>query len=315
MEGMLQQEGAGPARPLADADVHRVSHWKSRTSTPGQFANPTKHDKSLQPATASTSPYFANPNSATSPPITLPPDASTPATTMPIESQPMTAASSSSSSLPAQTGSGQNDGVAPSPYGTRSRNRTSNHRPNYAEDHDVDAEDDSPSNKSSQNPSVAGGSAHTGETDKSVSSTRRRSVQGVIRANTPKGSGPSAVSSKDHIPGMSSFLVNADTTTAVPPQTKKRKAPGSQVAANSTSGVTSAATLHRTLSHPNSSSTSSRETNMLTFETSQGIVKHGKLTADDGTRLAPNGMYNPQPQSYNALRKHSSCVINLLRFL
>ncbi|MCJ1479791.1 putative PHD type zinc finger protein with BAH domain-containing protein [Lambiella insularis] len=199
------------------------------------------------------------------------------------ESQPMTAASSTSSSIPNIQQSVANEGVGSSPYGTRSRNRNGNNRPNYAEDREQDGEYEWTTTKKTQNASTASNSAHASENDKATTSGRRRSIQGAA-GSTSRTNGAGTTASKDYIPGMSSFSVNSDPNGTSQPHSKKRKAPGSHATPSHSLGQssTSTATRHRT------SSRDRRETNMLTFETSQGYLKHGKLTADDGTRLAAN---------------------------
>ncbi|MCJ1283740.1 putative PHD type zinc finger protein with BAH domain-containing protein [Xylographa opegraphella] len=205
------------------------------------------------------------------------------------ESQPMTAVSSTSSSVPTMQASSNNDAGGPSPYGTRSRNRAGTNRINYAEDREMDNEYEwSSTKKVSQNASTTPSSAQASETDKTSSSARRRSLQGAAPSTSTRSNGPVAAASKDHIPGMSSFSVNSDTNGASHPQSKKRKAPGAHATNSQPSPQNSASTSTRLAHHAPPASGTIRETNMLTFETSQGYLKHGKLVADDGTRLGIN---------------------------
>jgi len=282
MEGSPQQTDAAATR---DGGVH------STTAPPGQPANPTAGEL-LQPNGPSILPSHPTPNSTSPPPPDLPADAAAPENTMFLESQPMTAASSTSSSLPALNGSNATEPVShgPSPYGTRSRNRTSNNRPNYAEDREMDGEYEWPPNKKHQPTSTTVGSARLDEVDKPGPSHRRRSVQGATGSAIGKAGGAGAPASKDQIPGMSSFPVNSDTNTPSQTQSKKRKQPGSRLTSTNISGTSSVSSSHRASSHAVPASVAGRETMMLTFEKSQAYLKHGKLSADDGTRLAINGM-------------------------
>lgn len=284
MEGSPQQ---ADAVATGNAEVHLT------TAPPGQPGNPTAGEL-LQFDGPSILPSHPTPDSTSPPPSDLPADAAAADNTMFLESQPMTAASSTSSSLPAMNGSNTADPAShgPSPYGTRSRNRTSNNRPNYAEDREMDGEYDWPSNKKQQPSSTATGSTRLDEVDKSGPSHRRRSVQGATGSAIAKAGGAGAAASRDHIPGMSSFSVNSDTNTPSQSQSKKRKQPGSRLTSTNISGTSSVCSSHRVSSHTVPGSVAGRESMMLTFEKSQAYLKNGKLSADDGTRLAVNGMYS-----------------------
>ena len=159
----------------------------------------------------------------------------------------------------------------------------------------MDGEYEWPPNKKHQATSIAAAAAQTDELDKAAApSHRRRSVQGATGSGVAKSGGAGATSSRDHIPGMSSFSVNAETNTPSQPHSKKRKQPGSHLNSTTISGTSSVSSSHRASSHAVPASVAGRETMMLTFERSQACVKHGKLTADDGTRLAVNGTYSEQ---------------------
>jgi hypothetical protein len=96
------------------------------------------------------------------------------------------------------------------------------------------------------------------------------------------------------VPGTSTVSMNAEANAApLPATSKKRKAPGGASAASQTAGPVA--------SHGGSrrgptavSSARHRETNMLTFEDSQGYLKDGKLKADDGTILGIDGEWRMQ---------------------
>lgn len=206
-----------------------------------------------------------------------------------LESQPMTKTTSSSSSLPSGMGTGTGDTAGPSPYGTRSRNKAGNARPNYAEDREMDVDYDCAAAKKSQasGAAVPSGQAQGGESDKSTGVSTRRSSNTAPGCTTSKAGQASNV--KDVPPGTSTVSTNAEANASpLPATSKKRKTPGGTSAASQNAGPVG--------SHGGSrrgptavSSARSRETNMLTFEDSQGYLKDGKLKADDGTILGIDG--------------------------
>ncbi|KAI9828756.1 MAG: putative PHD type zinc finger protein with BAH domain-containing protein [Thelocarpon impressellum] len=219
-----------------------------------------------------------------------------------VGSEPMLATSSSSSITSMKDGS--KDGSAgangtASPYGTRSRKRTGGVRPNYAEDVEMEAEYDQSGTangtkatakppRSGEAPASGGASADRPHSGISTRRTSAALANGSSAATA--GPSPSQSSSKDYIPGTSSFSANPSTITA--PATKKRRTAGTtSISANqlSTTGTSSGGQITtRKASTLASSATSTRMSNMMTFETSQGHLKHGKLRADDGTALGLN---------------------------
>ena len=210
-----------------------------------------------------------------------------------LESLPMTATSSSSSMPSDQQVNSSMDTATASPYGTRSRNRTGNPRPNYAEDREVEMEYEWSSSKRphpSSGPSVPN-SAQPGDGEKPPAATARRSS--TTAPTAPPTNNKAALPSvpKDHLPGMSSFSVNPEPNTAPPAPSRKRKAPGTAPAAPHTSSAVTqppAPSISRRTAHVPTPKVS-RETNLMTFESCQGFLKNGKLKADDGTVLAVNG--------------------------
>ncbi|KAI9770268.1 MAG: putative PHD type zinc finger protein with BAH domain-containing protein [Geoglossum simile] len=205
----------------------------------------------------------------------------TSASTKANASQPMTSTSSSSSnpSIKDATTSGT---PSASPYGTRSRNRATASRPNYAEDKESEMDYEYTSKAAPTTDSQA-----TDLGRLSGVSTRRASAvaNGATTMATTNSSG--SASSKDHIPGTSSFSANP--TNAGSSQSRKRKAAGSVNAAPSPNGPTAAGhAMARKASTAAASAGGARESNMLTFENCQGYLKGGKLKADDGTVLAVN---------------------------
>jgi hypothetical protein len=174
------------------------------------------------------------------------------------------------------------------PYGTRSRNRAGNPRPNYAEDQDMDFEVPPPPAKpaSAKNATI-GDSKRNQQVASEVKNTN--SDPSLARANGADHDERSpSTSGKEVIPGTSSF-------SAVAP--KKRKAAGAAIAAIAASeagSTTAVTTTQLTTKRPLASvpaANMSRETNMMTFEKSKGVLKKGGLVADDGTILYVNGEF------------------------
>jgi hypothetical protein len=134
---------------------------------------------------------------------------------------------------------------------------------------------------------VPSGQAQGGESDKSTGVSTRRSSNTAPGCTTSKAGQASNV--KDVPPGTSTVSTNAEANASpLPATSKKRKTPGGTSAASQNAGPVG--------SHGGSrrgptavSSARSRETNMLTFEDSQGYLKDGKLKADDGTILGIDG--------------------------
>ena len=168
-----------------------------------------------------------------------------------------------------------------SPYGTRSRNRATN-RPNYAEDKESEMEFEYTSRQNSQS-SNSNGTSQPMQRKVSSGSHGKRTAATSSAAST-KSAGALATASKDPIPGTSTFSVNSDS--------KKRKAPGGNTAANSPAATShSTAPLTRKSSHSvNLYNTTSRETNMVSFESRGTYLSQGCLIADDNTKYKVNGM-------------------------
>ncbi|MCJ1405656.1 putative PHD type zinc finger protein with BAH domain-containing protein [Xylographa trunciseda] len=288
MEESPQQDG-DPAMIGQDTIVNgqNPTHEEREVTQSSPPATAAVKDAS-QSAEASTAPQGLSPRPSPQPTASSSPNPTPGLNIQASESQPMTAVSSTSSSLPAMHGSNNNDVGGPSPYGTRSRNRAGTNRINYAEDREMDNEYEWSSNKKTQNASTTTSSAQASENDKASTSVRRRSLQGTATSASTRSNGAGASISKDHIPGTSSFSVNSDTNGASHPQSKKRKAPGTHAANSQLSTQHSASSSTRLARHTPPSSGTVRETNMLNFETSQGYLKHGKLVADEGTRLGIN---------------------------
>ena len=204
------------------------------------------------------------------------------------ESQSMIAMSSSSSSTSALPTSSSNEAVAPFPYGTRSRNRNVNHRPNYAEDHEMDMEYEWTSTKKNQSDTTATNTSTSVEAERRSVNGGRRSLTAATNGSLSGKMGTSGLgtSSKDYIPGMSTFSVHSEAPAA---QSKKRKAPGNQSSSSSVTPQRRSSTTSTRRAAIANQSGASGETNMLTFESSQCFLRNGSLIADDGTQLSVDG--------------------------
>ncbi len=251
-------------------------------STPAEGINPPETTNVEPPASDLPQPTTAQPTQIHSTPP------------KPLESQPMTATSSSSSNQPIKVAAPSDTNI-PSPYGTRSRNRTGAARPNYAEDRETDMEYEytGPPKHSGLLSTIRITKASSTESDKpSGLSTRRTSAS----ANNPAAVNGSvaSVSQKDYIPGMSTFSANPNITITSQTSSKKRKAPGSAPASTPHQSLNPTSNGVQTSTRRGSTAVNSaavaRETNMLSFENCQGYLKNGKLKADDGTTLSVEGM-------------------------
>jgi hypothetical protein len=204
-------------------------------------------------------------------------------------SQPMTA-STSSSSNPSVKDTGP--GTA-SPYGTRSRNRAGVSRPNYAEDRETEIDFEAqPALKEEDSRKIVRSS------DLRSTSILECGVPiNIIRrapGNQTDYYSSGQITSKDHIPGTSTFSANPAANVSTHPS-KKRKATG-QVAPTSVTAQlpnnpqsSSSQVATRGASTLPQIASGFRESNMLSFENCAGRLTDGKLVADDGTVLGLNG--------------------------
>lgn len=184
---------------------------------------------------------------------------------------------------------------AANPYGTRSRNRTGSSRPNYAEDKDLDVDmydyapekKDQESKKSARHSNVSAASIQ--ENARPNGSTRKALPSDDTKSTVPQNG------AKDVQPANATPTTQTLASTNSTQPSKKRKAAShaaaatSQAHASATASSSGASTVasRKTASGPYASSYA--ETNMLSFENSGAVPRDGKLVADDGTVLAPNG--------------------------
>ncbi|KAL8706738.1 MAG: hypothetical protein Q9201_000263 [Fulgogasparrea decipioides] len=208
-----------------------------------------------------------------------------------IGSQPMAKNASPSFTAPSQSRNTMED-HGPSPYGTRSRNRTGNSRPNYAEDRELEMDYEwAPASNKARGSSTSASSTNlqAEENENSGVSTRRRSLTNAVLPPAAKCGNASVP--KDPLPGMSSFSVHPESTTTSQLPSKKRKAPGAIPAASTHAPSSTTPPMSHGVPRKAASMASvnaARTTNMLSFETSKGYLKNGELRADDGTILAVN---------------------------
>jgi hypothetical protein len=171
------------------------------------------------------------------------------------------------------------EAAAAAPYGTRSRQRASGSRPNYAEDKDVDM--DIEMNGMHSKAALARKSGTV--SDQMEESWEGASRRGFSAINgVPKTATGNAQVLRESIPGTSTFAANPTPTTS-----KKRKQPGS-------SASTTTSTPHSIAARPKGSGgTNGRlqpETNMMSFDRCGGYLNaNGQLKADDGTVISVNG--------------------------
>lgn len=198
------------------------------------------------------------------------------------QSQPMTATTSSASqNLTQADGDGSAEAAT---YGTRSRNKGGNARPNYADDRELDLEIEASGRIQKSKPKKAGASS--------------TSLAGTQVELVPVQNGFSAVNTatittngvSPTIPGMSTFSTQAPATLVAP--SKKRKQPGAN---NTTAPTTSAqapvsAPSKSRGAHSSSPNRIHLETNMMSFSRCHARLNAKmQLVAEDGTVLVANG--------------------------
>ena len=159
-------------------------------------------------------------------------------------------------------------------YGTRSRNRTGNPRPNYAEDQDMDFEISS-AGATTKKKSAADSATSIGQ-----SATDMKRAHEYLRHVAGSNGGPAnstASGAKELTPGVAPNL------------SKKRKAAGAPTTLTQTPPTSNspAPTATRKVVAP---SANTRESNVMSFSKHRSCLsKKGELVADDGTKLSVNG--------------------------
>lgn len=184
----------------------------------------------------------------------------------PLQSQPMTATASSSSQQPPPDQLDPN-GVNPTTYGTRSRNRTGG-RINYAEDKDLDMELEALTKPQRSSKRTSTAATETQNVPPSVSVVNPQADQ--------PAENPPPASSTTHTPA----------STPAPAPSKKRKQPGS----NHTASAHSTAAGSRLRNAASIPFKGYVETNMMSFlNCGRRLNSKNQLVSDDGTVVQANG--------------------------
>jgi len=189
----------------------------------------------------------------------------------------------------------------PSPYGTRSRNRTGNSRPNYAEDKDQELDFDYPApkktneaKKSTRLSNVS--TATSSDTQRANGPPRKTTAPDEVKNSTPQ-TAPKESASTSQDPAAQ--MANGSAAASQPP--KKRKVGAQSGNGESqhqgTSQSTTVVAASKRLAAQAQNANGYAPTNMLSFENIKSMPKDGKMIADDGTVLAPNGK-SPQKKNY-----------------
>lgn len=246
-------------------------------------------------------PQSRNPSPSSIPGIQPTESESTSTTVLPSTvastSQPM-AKSLSSSSASVTADAKDAAATGPSPYGTRSRNRTGRSRINYAEDKDLDMTDfDSVAEKKGDTdlkkirPANANAppTASDGPPRPSASSTRK-----PLPSSDGTKSASSAKEQQQQNNAGAAGSTSSAATSAAPSQqaSKKRKAGTTSNSSNTKDSSSNSAVAQKpsNVQIEHLGPTGFSETNMMTFEnTGAHTSKDNTLTADDGTVLAVNG--------------------------
>ena len=182
--------------------------------------------------------------------------------------------------------------TAAAPYGTRSRNRTSGARINYAEDKDLDMEAEvsgaapmEPAPKRSAQSQTNGHIAGVESAEEKVTTSGTRRSGGFAAVNTATATnGTPSSNSKDALPGATAQSAASSHNHTSTTGSKKRKQPGSNVTASTQAGNQAAPRARGA-----AAAAAYTESNMMSFEKFGAFLKNGKLKADDGTTLGING--------------------------
>lgn len=194
---------------------------------------------------------------------------------------------SSSSDPSAKDGATAAGAGAAVPYGTRSRNRTGNPRPNYAEDKEIDLELEvaQPATQSTARKIKGAEAVAVIDSGRPISTSRKG--QGA----EAEQNGLVLNHNKDPIPGTSTFSANPATTpnphhgpkkrrNANQPPVSQHQIPiSNQGAHNITRGAGIATQVNGGV----------QDSNMLTFDACRGRLMGRTLIGDDGTVLEVNG--------------------------
>ncbi|KAK5990368.1 Lid2 complex component snt2-like protein [Cladobotryum mycophilum] len=187
------------------------------------------------------------------------------------------------------------------PYGTRSRNRNGNNRPNYAEDKDIEMDmyDYYPSDKKESDggkkSSRQSNAATNGETTRANGVSRKATVDDTKNGSNQNGHRDQSSGGGGGGGGAAAAAVStlqaAPASNAAQPSRKRKAAGGQAASASAAAAAVSAAPSKKSavgIAVQTPPGMNWPDTNMLTFENSKGIPENGRMVADDGTVLEPN---------------------------
>ncbi|KXL46051.1 hypothetical protein M433DRAFT_153946 [Acidomyces richmondensis BFW] len=252
-EASRSLHSATPAasQPEGDALVENASGTKSHRMTPTSFLAVNSRAV-LENATRSGDATPLDPSQSGSTPTVAPSRSQTPRPSASVQS------------APAEPNGVDGVMTETATYGTRSRNRMGNARPNYAEDQDMDFEISTTAatkKKASQESGLPTPSA--AEAKRAEDFTRL--VVGHSKETTPASSNAPAPSKKRKTVGSTPQQSNTTPTATTPVTSALRKTALSAISAGT------------------------RETNVMTFTKHKSCLnKKGELVADDGTKLSVN---------------------------
>lgn len=169
-------------------------------------------------------------------------------------------------------------------YGTRSRNRSGQSRPNYAEDKDIENDVYDFYNESKDG-EVKRPSRHTAAAANSEVTAANTSSRKTTTA-TMDDAKATAITNGVKETNAATSSSNSTSTSTQP--SRKRKATAATGASQANGGSTTVAT-RRGAQATQATGTAWPETNLLTFENCKARPQNGRMVADDGTVLEANG--------------------------
>lgn len=216
------------------------------------------------------------------------------------QSRPMSTTASNSPDRPTLD---HTDPGAAAPYGTRSRNRNSSARPNYADDKEIDLEIEA-AGKYAKNGKKSTATVAAPSNVPSESTSSNTGGFAAVNAVTQPANGATST------PPVAS--VGSGNYNLVPPPqpSKKRKSPGSSTVV-ATAPVNTSTTRTKSFAPPRARSYV--ETNMLSFEQCGARLNNKRqLVADDGTSLQANGKLRTGDHRLDyADSHHRTCILYL----
>jgi hypothetical protein len=225
------------------------------------------------------------------------PDGSTDATAaMDVDQQNQESKNNDSDS--AQPSRNDSEEAAAAPYGTRSRNRPGRSRINYAEDTEMDFEMTAPAPTNGNVSDPSSRSSVAAESGQPPVAGGKKGA-GAGPSSAPWGnSGPNAKDTQANLSiSGSSATTPAAQTTIAQTTTKRRKTAakdatnGVQAGATAPSQTTKRGAQAQVQAPATAAAPYTRESNMMTFEFSGGMLKDGRLQADDGQTVSVNGKF------------------------